>query len=383
MQAAEARADEAVAPLDDAAVLALCRARAQATRRLLSDIAETQRGGGGGPLSDRDRSLIAIMLDGLVADAVAALRRTLLAQAEARDAALAEAVAAGLSGLDEASVGASLAEHGILAETALIEAVQLRLMQHKLEQALERRGTWTWSDAGEAPPGLVAGLLSAGDRRLTEAVNAYVVDRSRRLDPYENPRLPLSGLEPATAASLCWAAAAAIRRLALDQPGLDPAEAESLLVAAVEAIAEREGLREGRRTAATTLAELLMRHQPVTAETLFGLLADGDVPLFESVLARVAGLRPLLASRLLYEETGEGLAIVAKAIDLDRDEFLSLRRLVLAAHDRPGANDAAALAVYDRVPAVVATRVVRRWRRPAPFLDAERRLDAPAGDPPA
>jgi hypothetical protein len=112
--------------------------------------------------------------------------------------------------------------------------------------------------------------------------------------------------------------------------------------------------------------------------------------MFEAMFAEAAELRLTLIHRLLYEVGGNGIAVIARALRLTREEFATIYLLTRRA--RPGLGGGAvdlgrALGFYDKVAGDAALKVLERWRRDPQYLFAIKTIEQdgsrPGGGPEA
>ena len=100
--------------------------------------------------------------------------------------------------------------------------------------------------------------------------------------------------------------------------------------------------------------------------TLIATLRAGDLALFEAQFAELARLRIGLVRRLVDATGSDSLALIARAIELRREEFAQiylLARKLSAANGRIGAADLGqALDFFDRTDQTEAKSILARWR---------------------
>jgi hypothetical protein len=127
------------------------------------------------------------------------------------------------------------------------------------------------------------------------------------------------------------------------------------------------------------LAQELHRKGKLTPQLMIQTLRRGEVALFESMLSELAQLRLALVRRLLYEDGGEGLSVMCRAIDLAREEFATI--FLISRKTRPGglAADpsalAAALGFFDQIVPDNARQVISRWQRDPNYLFAIKQVE--------
>lgn len=161
----------------------------------------------------------------------------------------------------------------------------------------------------------------------------------------EGARIRVNGVTPPTAAARAAMQAATARRGATQD---FPPEN----VAAAEAAAE---------------AAELGSEADAAAHPIVHALRQGNLPLFELLFGELTELRSPQLQRIVYGGRGEDLAIVCRAVGIDKLLFGSL--FLLTDHLRGGSREeepertAAMLQMYDRMPPSTAQKVLAKWQR--------------------
>lgn len=100
--------------------------------------------------------------------------------------------------------------------------------------------------------------------------------------------------------------------------------------------------------------------------TLIQCLREGNLALFQAQLAQLANLRIGLVRKLTDEQGGHSIALIARALDLRRDEFAQIylnARKQLTKASGIGAGDLGqALDFFDRTDQPQARAILARWR---------------------
>ncbi|WP_374367069.1 DUF2336 domain-containing protein [Dongia sp.] len=100
--------------------------------------------------------------------------------------------------------------------------------------------------------------------------------------------------------------------------------------------------------------------------TLIQCLRDGNLALFQAQLAQLANLRIGLVRKLMSEPGGDSIALIARALDLRRDEFaqiyLNARKIRNKANGIGAADLGQALDFFDRTDVGQARAILARWR---------------------
>jgi hypothetical protein len=167
---------------------------------------------------------------------------------------------------------------------------------------------------------------------------------------------------------------AALREHIVEQFKLDPVEVElQIAVTLDKALAETSAEVDAPTKSAEVAARLDAR-KGINAKLLIQTLRQGEIALFENLLAQVTALRPQLIRRFIFEPGGQGLAIACRAIDIDKADFASI--FLLSRGARPGdkivdpSELGDALGFFDRIKTDTAQKVLTRWRIDPDFLFA-------------
>jgi uncharacterized protein (DUF2336 family) len=333
-------------------------------------------------LTLQERALITDILEKLIREVSREIRRKLtvkLADAPGTPRELAVLLAN-----DEIDIASPmLLRSTVLQDADLIEIVRNRSTQHLLAIAMRRDLSTAVADAlvesGEKD--VIRTLLENQDAHISRATMAYLVEQSKAVDEFQEPLVKRRDLPPELARRMCLWVSAAIRQSLIERFDIDVDKLDDSL----EPIAREESERsqEADPDAAGALAQALGEGRKLTPRLLMQTLRRGEVPLFEAMLAEMAGLRPALIRRLCYEQGGQGLAVVARGIGLSREEFASIYLLTRKA--RPGgmsvdpADLGRALEFFDRINHGNAATVIGRWRRDPDYLYAIRSVEEQQG----
>jgi uncharacterized protein (DUF2336 family) len=333
-------------------------------------------------LTLQERALITDILEKLIREVSREIRRKLtmkLADAPGTPRELAVLLAN-----DEIDIASPmLLRSTVLQDADLIEIVRNRSTQHLLAIAMRRDLSTAVADAlvesGEKD--VIRTLLENQDAHISRATMAYLVEQSKAVDEFQEPLVKRRDLPPELAKRMCLWVSAAIRQSLVERFDIDIDTLDDSL----EPIAREESEKptEPDPDAAGALAQALGEGRKLTPRLLMQTLRRGEVPLFEAMLAEMAGLRPALIRRLCYEQGGQGLAVLARGIGLSREEFASIYLLTRKA--RPGgmsmdpADLGRALEFFDRINHGNAATVIGRWRRDPDYLYAIRSVEEQQG----
>ena len=271
-----------------------------------------------------------------------------------------------------------------LDDESLVGVVRERTMRHRLAVAMRADVSEIVSDAlvehGEED--VIRTLLENANARISTATMDYLVEQARTVDAYQQPILSRSDIGADQAKSLYWLVSAALRRRILEKFQIEPSELDAQLESAVDSLVKEDASRPAQEPAADKAAQVARRlaeNNALTPTMMVQVLRQGEVTLFEAMFAELTGLRVGLVRKILYQEGGEGLAVAARSLLIEKPTFASL--FLLSRRARPGDQTvdplelSRALAFYDDLDVEQARRIVRRWRSDPQFLEAQLKLE--------
>ncbi len=332
-------------------------------------------------LTIQERSLMVDILEKLITEVSRDIRARLsqrLASAPGlpRDLAI-------LLANDEIDVAAPiLMKCAALQQVDLIEIIHQRSRQHMLAIATRRDLSLQVSDAliDAGDVDVIRTLLENHDAEISAATLAYIVEQSKSIDDFQGPLLRRHDLPRELAVKMCYWVSAALRLFILDKFHVDANELDGLIEPVLQA--ELGVTREAEPDAADAamfLAQELHRKGKLSSQLLIQTLRRGEIALFESMMGELAQLRLSLVRRLLYEDGGEGLAVMCRAIELAREEFATI--FLVSRKTRPGGMAAdpstlvTALTFFDQILPDNARQVISRWQRDPNYLFAIKQVE--------
>jgi uncharacterized protein (DUF2336 family) len=234
---------------------------------------------------------------------------------------------------------------------------------------------------------VIMALLNNQEAKISQATLAYIVDQSKQIDEFQEPLVHRRDLPRELAVKMCYWVSAAIRQFIIDKFQFDANELDDTIEPILrEQVAATEA--EARPTEAPTPAQdaarVIKDSGKLTARLMIQTLRRGEIPMFEAMFAEASELRLGLVHRLLYEIGGNGIAVIARALRLTREEFATIYLLTRRA--RPGLGGGAvdlgrALGFYDKVNTEAAMKVLERWRRDPQYLYAIKTIEQEGSRP--
>ncbi|HVI91913.1 MAG TPA: DUF2336 domain-containing protein [Dongiaceae bacterium] len=361
---------------DVQSLLALAREKSEQARSHLFEVMGDMFMDQARTLTTQERSLMVDILEKLISE-VSHDIRTRLSQRVATASNLPRELAVLLAN-DEIDVAAPiLMQCAALQQIDLVEVIHQRSRQHMLAIAMRRDLSLQVSDAlvDSGDVDVIRTLLENHDAQISAATLAYIVEQSKTIDDFQGPLVRRHDLPRELAIKMCYWVSAALRLFILDKFHVDANELDELIEPALQAevkLTQEDNVDPS--DAAMLLARELHRKGQLTSKIMIQALRRGEVALFEAMIGESAQLRIPLVRRLLYEDGGEGLAIMARSIGLLREEFATI--FLLSRKTRPGitttdpTNLGSSLAFFDKLNPENARQVISRWQRDPNYLFA-------------
>jgi uncharacterized protein (DUF2336 family) len=324
-------------------------------------------------INERERALMTAIMRQLIGDVEKSIRTSLAARLADEKSAPRELVRELAD--DEIEVALPILQRStVLQDLDLIEIIRNRTFEHQLAIATRRNLSADVSAVlvETEREDVIRTLLENPDAAISAATMEYLVEQSRSVDSFQEPILRRSDLRPELAHRMYWWVSAALRIHILDRYTIDPAILDSHIEkATLDSTKQITETADGR---AIALAEKLAASNAITPQLLVKTLRQGEIQLFLALFANLTGLRMALVRRITFEEGGEGMAIAARAIGLDKPSFASIFLLSRRARAETRAMDAGELArilaLFDHLKVEATQRTMEYWKRDPRYLAA-------------
>lgn len=370
--------------IDREQLLALARSRSDASRAELFAVMGDLFHARNAVLNAQERALMLDILEKLLAEVAREVRHRLalkLAGAPGVPREMAVMLAN-----DEIEIATPiLMKSEALEDIDLIEVIRNRSRQHILAVAMRRDITTTVSDVlvETGDKDVIRALLENQDAVISRATLAYLVEQSKAVDEFQEPLVRRHDLPADLARRMIYWVGAAIRQALIERFEINPEtlddRLEPLIKEEAASVAQQGAATPAQDDAADVLSRALGAARQLTPRLLLQTLRRGEIPLFEAMFAEMSGLRLRLVSRLAYEPGGQGLAVAARGIGLNREEFATIFLLTRRARAGQGgfapADLGRALEFFDRLSHTAAETVLNRWRRDPDYLFAIRSIE--------
>lgn len=341
----------------------------------------------GTALTAHERALMTDILKKLINDVAVPIRKALAERLSMAPSAPHDVVVALAN--DEIDVARPiLLRSEALLDVDLIEIIQHRTLEHQLAVAMRRNLSEQVSDAlaETANQDVIKTLLENPDARISEATMAYLVEQSRRVDSFQEPLVRRQDLPLPLARKLYFWVSAALRQHILENFDIEVSTLDDAVEGAARdaAAAFAASVQADAADRPPSLARRLADARQITPRLLVQTLRQGEIPLFQSLLAELSGLRLHLVRRLLFEPGGEGLAVCCRGLDVDKPTFATIFLLSRRARPNERTMDprelSRILSFFENVRPEAARTVLARWRRDPDLLYAIKTVEEARSD---
>ena len=330
-------------------------------------------------LTLHERALINDILKKLIQDVARPVRKALAEKLSASPNAPKEVTA--LLANDEFDIASPiLLNSQLLEDDDLMEIVRHRTISHRLAIAMRRVVNEPVSDALVATNSIdvIKALLENHGAKISAATMAYLVDQSKAVDAYQGPLLRRSDLPQDLAKKMYFWVSAALRHFIVENYAVDPVELDLTIATIAQQAAAHAPTPATPDEPAVNLARQLDARSDLTPDIIVETLRRGETPLFEAMLGQRIGLKPILARKLIYGSSGEGLVAACRAAGIDRTNFVNLFMLLQRARNDPMTRDpylmSRSLELFDRLNPETAKKLVERWQINPEYLKSIMRL---------
>ncbi|HVZ00211.1 MAG TPA: DUF2336 domain-containing protein [Dongiaceae bacterium] len=330
-------------------------------------------------LTLHERALINDILKKLIHDVARPVRKALAEKLAASPNAPKEVTA--LLANDEFDIASPiLLNSTLLEDDDLTEIVRHRTISHRLAIAMRRAISEPVCDALVATNSVdvIKALLENHGARISAATMAYLVDQSKTVDAYQEPLLRRADLPAELAKKMYYWVSAALRHFIVQNFAVDAVELDLAIAAIAQQTAAQSPSPATPDEPAVNLARQLDERDDLTPDIIVETLRRGETPLFEAMLGQRIGLKPILARKLIYGSSGEGLVAACRAAGIDRTNFVNLFMLLQRARNDPMTRDpylmSRSLELFDKLNVETAKKLVERWQINPEYLKSIVRL---------
>jgi uncharacterized protein (DUF2336 family) len=261
-----------------------------------------------------------------------------------------------------------LIESAVLQDIELVEIIRHRTAEHQLAIAMRDSVSEVVSDALVETDNneVIKTLVENRGARISGETMERIVDRSESQPDLQDPLLRRNELSPPLAKKMYWWVSAALRKSIVDRFDIDSVELDKSIERAVKDLMGEPISKAANADSSDGMINQLIAAGKVTPQLMIQTLRQGEIALFEEMLAGLSDLSNKLVRRFVFEPGGEALAILCKSLNILKPDFASF--FLLSRSARPGdkvvdpSELQRVLDFYDRIKLDTAIKVVEHWR---------------------
>ncbi|MEX2455178.1 MAG: DUF2336 domain-containing protein [Rhodospirillaceae bacterium] len=274
-----------------------------------------------------------------------------------------------------------LIESAVLQDIDLIEIIRHRTHEHQLAIAMRETVSEAVSEALVETDDneVIRTLIENRGARISGEILERIVDRSETQTELQDPLLRRQELSPPLAKKMYWWVSAALRKSIVDRFDIDSVELDKSIERAVKDLMGEPVAKAANAGNIDGMIKSLIGAGKVTTTLMIQTLRQGEIALFEEMLAGLADLNTKLVRRFVFEPGGEALAILCRSLEIMKPDFASIFLLIRSA--RPGdkvvdpSELTRVLDLYDRIKTETAKKVLEHWRLDPDYLFALKQLN--------
>lgn len=321
-----------------------------------------------GRLNEHERALMSDILSKLIGEVEASLRIQLSEVIARSEVQLPEVVK--LLANDDIEIARPLLQSSkLLKDPDLVEIIRMRTDEHRLVIAIRDEVGEDVTDAlvEYGSHDVIEALLKNSDANLSQRAMEYLVAESRRVDRFQEPLLNRDELPSELAYRMYWWVSAALRKRIITEYKVDPVQVDDMMRQATQQALVDQSEGDGAVVRAQKLVRRMSENGELTHRFLLQSLRQQRIPVFIAGIGHLANVDYKTAWHVVNDRSGDSVAVLAKAIGVDRNDFSSLYLLLTRARDgvetaSPGVLKQI-LDLFDAVTLETAQGAVQFWQQ--------------------
>jgi len=269
-----------------------------------------------------------------------------------------------------------LRQSEVLEDEQLIEIIRNRSDAHRMAIAIRAQVSEEVSEEliEQGGEDVIEALIKNDNAEISDLSMKYLVAESKNVDRFQEPLLNRHDLPAELACRMYWWVSAALRRKIILDFNMENVILDDAMELATKTAIQHNDTTDGVMRIALNLARELAGQNQLDMTFLLKCLRQEKVNLFVASLSELTGLDVKIIWRAVRERTGESIAIIARSLEIERDNFASL--FLLLAQSRSGGRARATslvnsiLALYDDINIKNAKVAVRHWQRDFSYQNA-------------
>ncbi|MBT7582017.1 MAG: DUF2336 domain-containing protein [Kordiimonadaceae bacterium] len=270
-----------------------------------------------------------------------------------------------------------LEKSSLLKDEDLIETIRNRTDAHRLAIAIRAHiSTEVSSELIEyGSEDVIEALVRNDNAELSQASIDYLVQESRSVDRFQEPLLNRNDLTFELAHKMYWWVSAALRRKIVAEFDVDQTILDDALEMVTKNIANKHNEGDGVMNKAKQLVKSLAEQKKLNFDFVVSSLRQEKINVAVAALAELSGLGVKIIWRVLRERNDESLAVISKAMGLEKSQFSTMFLLILQTNSGPKARSTSMLNsmlnLYDRIKPDNARAAVRYLQRDFNYQEAQ------------
>jgi uncharacterized protein (DUF2336 family) len=208
--------------------------------------------------------------------------------------------------------------------------------------------------------------------KLTPKAITIVTDAARFSPELREPIMKRNEMTCEPALRLYWWVSHDLRRYALKRFGISSGQVDQALAKTIDDLLSYHQLDKSKDDVMTQIADWLEERHALSAKILPQILRLGHFRLFNIALSRLSNLDIASVDAIVSGEGGRELAVLCRALGIDKSGFVSIFLLSRAArqddHVVHPRELSLALAAYDRLSTNLAHDLIHTWRQDPSYL---------------
>jgi uncharacterized protein (DUF2336 family) len=177
-------------------------------------------------------------------------------------------------------------------------------------------------------------LLHNATARISPATFDRLAELSKRMEPLREPMAYRKDMPPEAATKLCAIVSQTLKEFILKNYPIEPRRLEAAMAEAAGAVTEPREASSSPEENARKLIDKLYAAGQIKAGFLIRVLQQGNIELFELGLARLLEMSAEEVRQILYERGPKFVALVCRAVGIDRCVFLTVFNLTRKARSQ-------------------------------------------------
>lgn len=270
-----------------------------------------------------------------------------------------------------------LERSNLLRDEDLIETIRNRTDSHRLAIAIRAHVSTEVADEliEHGSEDVIEALIKNENADISKLSIDYLVEESRSVDRFQEPLLNRNDLSFELAHKMYWWVSAALRKKIVAEFDVDQNILDDALEMVTKSAINKHDEKNGVMNKAVSLVKKMASERKLNFDFVVSSLRQEKINVAVAALAELSGLGVKVIWRVLRERNDESLAVVAKAIGLEKSQFSTMFLLILQTYNGPKARSTSILNtmlnLYDRIKPENARAAVRYWQRDFNYQEAQ------------